>query len=93
MKHIIEISIKKCVYPVHNIRRTKIETLMETRTEHAAMKNAPRVVGGVRQGVRYLLGDKNSRFLKSMLNIFKLALFRVPSGAIEVDANFPDMKQ
>lgn len=44
-------------------------------------------------GVQYLLGDKNSRFLKSMLKIFKLVLFRAPRRAIEVDANFPDMKQ
>lgn len=28
-----------------------------------------------------------------MLNIFKLGLFRGPWGTIEVDANFPDMKQ
>lgn len=44
-------------------------------------------------GVGYLLGDKNSRFLKSMLKIFKLVLFKALRGTIEVDANFPDMKQ
>lgn len=43
-------------------------------------------------GVQYLLDDKNSR-LKSMLNIFKLALFKTLKGPIEVDANFSDMKQ
>lgn len=51
------------------------------------------LVSPLLSGIQYLLGDKNSRFLKSMLKIFKLALFKALQGAIEVDANFSDMIQ